>query len=162
MLTQALTVDASTRRRGTRLDEVTWDDRLARRVLRPDGTEIRLPTPHSGMDGDDDDVLLRLEPLESVVLALEVPLPSTNWRWLEPQDLSWTKAYGQLFVFVDLVLPMCVVSGRVRELRVMARGMMTTKKMMLSCGLALKLEPGTRARLRPLWYAYPVPPHACP
>eukprot|EP00568_Trieres_chinensis_P011447 CAMPEP_0183312752 /NCGR_PEP_ID=MMETSP0160_2-20130417/42905_1 /TAXON_ID=2839 ORGANISM="Odontella Sinensis, Strain Grunow 1884" /NCGR_SAMPLE_ID=MMETSP0160_2 /ASSEMBLY_ACC=CAM_ASM_000250 /LENGTH=163 /DNA_ID=CAMNT_0025477671 /DNA_START=1 /DNA_END=488 /DNA_ORIENTATION=- len=71
VLGQPLAVDASTRRRGEIMDEITWDPRLRRRAVRCDGS----PLPSAGERGagtGDDDVLFRLGLFESAVLVAYV------------------------------------------------------------------------------------------
>jgi hypothetical protein len=68
---QAITVDASTRRRGEEMQEIQWDDRLAKSVLNLDGS-IRERMDGTGTPHDVVGELCRLRLYDSVVLVAHV------------------------------------------------------------------------------------------
>ena len=67
---QALVVDASTRRRGEQMTEISWDDRLTKKIISPDGTTKTLSTAQPGrVIGSHVPELFRLGLFDYVVLV---------------------------------------------------------------------------------------------
>ena len=67
---QTLEVDASTRRRGETMSEITWDNRLSKKLIATDGTTTTIPSIAGGTTkGPDVPEMFRLGLFESTVLV---------------------------------------------------------------------------------------------
>eukprot|EP00563_Minutocellus_polymorphus_P007323 CAMPEP_0181028006 /NCGR_PEP_ID=MMETSP1070-20121207/4450_1 /TAXON_ID=265543 /ORGANISM="Minutocellus polymorphus, Strain NH13" /LENGTH=1109 /DNA_ID=CAMNT_0023105251 /DNA_START=257 /DNA_END=3586 /DNA_ORIENTATION=- len=67
---QTLEVDASTRRRGETMSEITWDDRLSKKLIAADGTTTTVPSSaRNATKGPDVPEMFRLNLFESTVLV---------------------------------------------------------------------------------------------
>jgi hypothetical protein len=102
---QALSVDASTRRRGEQMKEIVWDDRFKKRVLKLDGSPHVIPESPTNLDRQPQ--LCRLRLFETVVLATFIHARgcSTNSKFVQRANFTKILVGLNSGVTVPLVVP---------------------------------------------------------